>query len=417
MKRVLVIVLLSLVCCSMGFAESYYFKKCKINEKMSANYLIDIHKNEIKVNLITKDGLIQELTDKIQLITKDQITSEIIKSRSGKDKYFQYYLNINSKTVTKQVYKKEGEFFKLYGPIRQSYCTDIKSDWDISKSEDVAVSKEQKQILKEQSSKPNCQGSKLEQWTNCQGTYTDKNGFKYTGEFRDGKILKGTAIYPGGAKYIGKFEFNKPNGQGTFTYPDGSIHFGEWKNGKAHGQGIKTWRDGREYSGEFKDDLPHGKGTFIYSKGSEYTGEFKNGKWHGQGTLKYSDGRMYIGQFVAGLEHGKGLCINQDGTSVDCKVLKMENRGDSTGKNRRNISIEAKKWVKISEYESTSGKGKKIMDQLENNFRAKAFELCSSTRNFNILEKRINILEIDETPAFGLEAKVKIGIDGVVECK
>ena len=57
------------------------------------------------------------------------------------------------------------------------------------------------------------------------------------------------------------------------------------------------------------------------------------------------------------------------------------------------------------------------MCSLENNFRAKAFELCSSTGNFNILEKRINILEIDETPAFGLEAKVKIGIDGVVECK
>ena len=65
----------------------------------------------------------------------------------------------------------------------------------------------------------------------------------------------------------------------------------------------------------------------------------------------------------------------------------------------------------------TSGKGKKIMDQLENDFNAKASELCSSTGNFNILEKRMEILEIDETPAFGIEPKIKMGINGVVECK
>ena len=37
--------------------------------------------------------------------------------------------------------------------------------------------------------------------------------------------------------------------------------------------------------------------------------------------------------------------------------------------------------------------------------------------NFNILEKRIDVLEIDETPAFGLEPKIKMGVNGVVECK
>ena len=57
------------------------------------------------------------------------------------------------------------------------------------------------------------------------------------------------------------------------------------------------------------------------------------------------------------------------------------------------------------------------MEQLENNFSSKAFELCSSTVNFEILEKRMEILEIDETPAFGLETKVRMGINGVIECK
>ena len=62
-------------------------------------------------------------------------------------------------------------------------------------------------------------------------------------------------------------------------------------------------------------------------------------------------------------------------------------------------------------------KGKKIMDKLKADFETRALELCVSKGNYNILEKKIEVLEIDETPAFGLETKVKIGINGVVECK
>ena len=32
-------------------------------------------------------------------------------------------------------------------------------------------------------------------------------------------------------------------------------------------------------------------------------------------------------------------------------------------------------------------------------------------------QKNIEVLEIDETPAYGLETKLKIGINGVVKCK
>ena len=424
MKKVLVLVFLSLKLCNTGFAESYYFKECKINEKIFTSYSINLSKSEVQVSIKKNDELVQELTDKIQLVTKDQITSKIIKSASGKDNYFQYYLNANSKSVTKQIYKKEGGFYKLSGPIRQSYCSDVKADWDKNKNENKKISKNQelisetqKKLLKKQSSLTKCQGGTHDKWTNCQGAYIAQDGIKYIGQFKDGKILEGTAIYPGGAKYIGKFNLNKPNGQGTFLYSDGSKHFGEWKDGKGHGQGIKTWQDGKEYAGAFKNDKPHGEGTFKYPDGSKYVGEHKDGKRHGQGTLTYSDGRTYIGQFVANLEHGKGLCMNQDGLSIDCKILKMENKTDSSGKDRRNISIEAKKWIKLSEYESISGKGKKIINKLENDFDARAFELCSSTSNFNILEKKIILLEIDETPAFGLEPKVQLGIDGVVECE
>ena len=87
------------------------------------------------------------------------------------------------------------------------------------------------------------------------------------------------------------------------------------------------------------------------------------------------------------------MCIDQDGSSIECQLLETTENKTSSGKNRRNISIEAKKWVSKM-----------------------ALELCSPIENFNILEKRIDVLEIDETPAFGLEPKIKMGVNGVVEC-
>jgi len=377
MKEVLFTIFLSLVFCNTGFAESYYFKKCKLSENASGDYLIDFDKNVIKVTLKTKDGISQELTDKIKLITKDQIVSDIIQNKTNKKYYLQYNLNVASKSIIRQRYiKKSKDAFLLpIGPKKQAYCANVKAnwnmeEWDTNKKEEAEAKKKQEESLQIESTLTECQGSDSRQWTNCKGTYTTENGYKYVGKFKDGKILIGTATYSGGARYVG----------------------------------------------EFKNDEPHGKGTFIHPDGTEYFGQYKDGQRHGEGTLTYSDGKTYIGQFVAGLAHGKGLCINQDGSSVECKILKIEKGETSARKNRRSITIEAKKWVKLSEYESDSGKGKKIMDQLENNFNAKASELCSSTGNFNILEKRMEILEIDETPAFGIEPKIKIGINGVVEC-
>ena len=422
MKEVFFAIFLSLVFCNTGFAESYYFKGCKLNENATGDYLIDFDKNVIKVTLKAVDGTTQKLIDKIKLITEDQIVSDIIQNKTNKKYYLQYNLNVASKSIIRQrfIKKNKDAFIMPDGPKKKSDCLNVKAnwnmeEWDEDKREEAEAKKEQEESLQlENLSK--CQDSDSRQWTNCEGTYINENGYKYVGKFKDGKILIGTAIYPGGARYVGGFKNYIPHGEGTFTYSDGSKYFGEWKNGKGHGHGIKTWKDGRKYTGRFKNDEPHGKGTFIHPDGTEYFGHYKDGQRHGEGTLTYSDGKTYIGQFVAGLAHGKGLCINQDGSSVECKILKIEKGETSAGKNRRSITIEAKKWVKLSEYESDSGKGKKIMDQLENNFNTKASELCSLTGNFNILEKRMETLEIDETPAFGIEPKIKIGINGVVEC-
>ena len=377
MKKVLFILFLGLVFCNTGFAESYYFKKCKLSENASGDYLIDFDKNVIKVTLKTKDGISQELTDKIKLITKDQIVSDIIQNKTQPEFYLQYNLDSSSKSITRQRYKKKSKdaFLMPIGPKKKAYCANVKANWDMkewdaNKKEEAEAKKKQEKNLQIESSLPECQESDSRQWTNCKGTYTTENGYKYVGKFKDGKIIIGTATYPGGARYVGGFKNDKPHGQGTFIHPDGSKYFGQYKDGKRHGEG----------------------------------------------TLTYADGKTYIGQFAAGLAYGQGLCINQNGSSIECTMLKIEKGVTSSGKNRRSIAIEAKKWVKLSEYESNAGKGKKIMDQLENNFSTKASELCSSTGNFNILEKRMETLEIDETPAFGIEPKIKIGINGVVEC-
>ena len=66
---------------------------------------------------------------------------------------------------------------------------------------------------------PECQGSDVAQWHNCEGTVTSANGHKYVGEYRDGKRLgHGTFIWANGHKYVGEFRNDLSHGHGTHTY-------------------------------------------------------------------------------------------------------------------------------------------------------------------------------------------------------
>ena len=118
MKEVLFAIFLSLVFCNTGFAESYYFKGCKLSENASGDYLIDIDKNVIKVTLKAADGTTQKLTDKIKLITEDQIVSDIIQNKKNKKYYLQYNLNVASKSIIRQrfIKKNEDAFIMPDGP-------------------------------------------------------------------------------------------------------------------------------------------------------------------------------------------------------------------------------------------------------------------------------------------------------------
>ena len=49
MYKINSILLFLLIFCNHGFADSYYFKQCKINENAFGNYIIDFENGEIKV--------------------------------------------------------------------------------------------------------------------------------------------------------------------------------------------------------------------------------------------------------------------------------------------------------------------------------------------------------------------------------
>ena len=64
------------------------------------------------------------------------------------------------------------------------------------------------------------------------GTYTFKNGDKYTGSFKDDCMNgEGTYTFSDGDVYKGSFSDNKFNGKGTYT-KNGKSYTGTWTNNK-----------------------------------------------------------------------------------------------------------------------------------------------------------------------------------------
>jgi len=426
MKKIFIIFFFNLLFCSASFSDSFYFKECKLSNSVTGNYVINLEENIIEVELKGADGTVQYFSDKIKSVEKNKIVSEKIKSTQADNIYYQYFFNSKAKTVLRLQYKKESgidiDLFNLAGR-RVNKCQQIKGGWDKKKIEEANLTKEQKKILEEQekikeetSLLIECQGDDYTKWTNCTGNYQAETGHKYNGLFKNGTILKGFSIYPGGAKYVGDFKNFKPHGYGSFVWINGDKYFGDWNGGKAEGRGTKAWNDGRQYIGEFNDDKIHGNGTLFYPDGKKYIGEFLNGKRHGQGTFYFPDGTSYIGKFLVGKEKGLGECVAKDGSSVPCKSKSTTQKKNFTGKDIKKIKIIAKKWVRVSQYETNSKKGKKIMNKLKKDFKIKAQEICSSKGNYDVLEQNIEVIDIDETPVYGLETVLKLGINGSIEC-
>ena len=76
MKKGLITLFLGLIYCNAGFAETYYFKECKLSEEYSANYIIDFDKNVINASSSEKKDEPSKIgTYPIKKITEDLIVS------------------------------------------------------------------------------------------------------------------------------------------------------------------------------------------------------------------------------------------------------------------------------------------------------------------------------------------------------
>ena len=151
MKKNFIMVLLVFFFCNTSFAETYYFKKCKISNAVIGNYVINLEENIIEVELKAIDGNVQHFSDAIKSIKKNTVISEKIKSLRGKELYYQYFLNAKSKSVIKLQYEKISEVdFDIFDirEKRVSHCLDVKAGWDKHKIDEAELNKEQKQDSK-----------------------------------------------------------------------------------------------------------------------------------------------------------------------------------------------------------------------------------------------------------------------------
>ena len=113
MKKTLIGIFIVLLHCNFSFAENYYFKKCELGNNAYGDYLLDLEKKFIYVTLKSLDGTQQEFKDKIKLTTKDRVISEIIPRKDSKFST-QYYLDVKTNSIVRQLYKKD----EVYDVIR-----------------------------------------------------------------------------------------------------------------------------------------------------------------------------------------------------------------------------------------------------------------------------------------------------------
>ena len=121
---------------------------------------------------------------------------------------------------------------------------------------------------------PKCEGEDYVQWTNCQGTYLDKDITKPADKGKS-KITR---------DFTGEFGSvpGQRHGKGlSKIYKDGSLiltFFGDFKDDKSYGQGTTIWPDGAKYVGEWKDAKRNGQGTQTSANGTVEKGIWENGK-------------------------------------------------------------------------------------------------------------------------------------------
>jgi hypothetical protein len=87
---------------------------------------------------------------------------------------------------------------------------------------------------------PACQGLDISRWNSCFGTFSDRDGDRYVGEWKNGNLNgQGTLTTVRGDKFVGEFKDGKFSGQGSLTAVNGDKFVGQWNDGKLNGHA--TW--------------------------------------------------------------------------------------------------------------------------------------------------------------------------------
>ena len=68
MKNTFIAVILGFLLSNGAYAESYFFKNCKLSNAVTGSYIINLQKNIIEVELTRNDGVTQNFEDKIKSI-------------------------------------------------------------------------------------------------------------------------------------------------------------------------------------------------------------------------------------------------------------------------------------------------------------------------------------------------------------
>ena len=107
-------------------------------------------------------------------------------------------------------------------------------------------------------------------WKDCHGTLTFKDGSKYVGEFKNGRLSgQGTFTWLDGVKYVGGFKAGKRHGQGTYSWLDGTIDNGIWEKDKLVKRNKIEISIDKKKSKKIEDKLVKKKLTQIQSSSSE----------------------------------------------------------------------------------------------------------------------------------------------------
>ena len=147
------------------------------------------------------------------------------------------------------------------------------------------------------------------------------------------EIMEKNYTYNGCVNYEGT-----PNGKGEFSQSNGLKYDGMFKDSKFHGYGVLTL-NGNVYKGNFVENKREGQGEFTDTNGDKYVGSFKNDMYWGQGiqTLYFDnqtqvkDGFFNENTFQYGTEtitfSGSGIIDTYEYKDFDIiKAVRKENQ-------------------------------------------------------------------------------------------